>query len=492
MTTFATLDPLSLPDVAGAVAPARMALQLVGGLAIGAFLLATGRCRSATSPRTRPARGALAIRRIVAGLATLAAVALGATAAYAQPTPDHLQCFKVSDATLRHLRGTVDIDAPSIGLAPGCRLSKAKLYCAPAEQQVQPGTLFDGGHAITELPYHGRPAESDRICYQVKCPTGVGTATDRVVTDRFGMHELTRFRTELVCTPATGGTLPPPAQGFQIQTPSIEVAPGQDVTWCYYFRTPNNAKLAVTRLASTMGPAGKGVVFFTTAENGMPAERRPAGDISIVGCEMYSGTTRPTWRYAGYGASDALEFPIDDGAGHPVAMELPAISAGVLMMHFKNETGASVTSGVTLNVEALDQPIYTPTSTLLSYDSTIAVPPFTTGHVETTSCAVPAGVQFWSLSTFAHKQAVTTRVRDAAEILFESFDWANPGASVASAPPFRSFASGTFTHACTYDNPTSRTLLTGPSQQTDENCLGIGYFFPATAPRLCYNGFVLE
>src|SRR5262249_59816127 len=102
---------------------------------------------------------------------------------------------------------------------------------------------------------------------------------------------------------------PPPARGFQTQPPPIEISPGQDVTWCYYFRTPNLAKLAIKRMASAMGPAGKGVVFFTTAENGKVAERRPAGEVSIVGCEMYSGTTWPTWRYAGYGSARGAPVP---------------------------------------------------------------------------------------------------------------------------------------------------------------------------------------
>src|SRR6185436_19981493 len=103
-------------------------------------------------------------------LGALLAMAFNVTAVYAQGDADHLQCFKVSDATLRGLRATVDLDAASLGVASGCTLSKAKLYCAPARLQVQPGTLSNGGHPVDELPYHGPPAATDRICYQVKFP----------------------------------------------------------------------------------------------------------------------------------------------------------------------------------------------------------------------------------------------------------------------------------------------------------------------------------
>src|SRR5262249_49181302 len=213
-------------------------------------------------------------------------------------------------------------------------------------------------------------------------------------------------------------------------------------------RTRSLATVAVKRLASARGPAGRGVVFSTTAENNQAAERRPAGSVSIAECQFFSGTTRPTWRYAGYGASDELAFPADDGNGHPVAMEIPPLSAGVLMMHFKNETSAMVSSTVTLSADALDEIVYTPTATLLSYDATINIPPQTTGHVETQSCAVPTGVQFWDLTTFAHKQAVRTNVLDGLNVLFESFNWADPGAYTLSMPPFHAFASSSLKHGC--------------------------------------------
>jgi hypothetical protein len=478
-------------DMARMLAPAGIALDVLAVLAIVVLVLGRDRRPPAARPRTSPGQGApLAPWRMLPGtLGALLAVALGGTPASAQGDPDHLQCYRVTDATLRRLRGTVDLEAPAIGVAPGCKLSKAKLYCVPARQQVRPGTLFDGVHPVTEVPYHGRPAETDRICYQVRCPPS--TAADQIATDRFGTHALRRLATDMVCTPATGGTLPPPAQGFQVTSPPIEISPGQDVTYCYYFRTPNLATLAVKRWASALGPAGRGLVFFTTTQGDLAAERRPAGELSVVDCELFASTPRPNWRYAGYGPSDELAFPADDGDGHPVAMEIPPTSAGVLMIHFKNETGAPVVSSATLNAEALDDVVYTPTATLLSYDGTIAVPPQTTGHVETQSCAVPAGARFWNLSTFAHKQAVRTNVLDGSNVVFESFDWAHPGAHTLPAPPFYSFASGTFTHRCTYDNPTTRTITRGPSQQFDEQCLGVGYFFPASKPRLCYNGFVL-
>src|SRR5262249_1480438 len=113
-------------------------------------------------------------------MGTVLGVALAASLARAQSDPGPLQCYRVTDATLQHLPAAVDLDAPSIGVAPGCKLPKAKPHRAPARQQVQAGTLSDGPDPIAEPPYHGRPAETDRICYQVRCPSPGGTAADQV------------------------------------------------------------------------------------------------------------------------------------------------------------------------------------------------------------------------------------------------------------------------------------------------------------------------
>jgi hypothetical protein len=92
-----------------------------------------------------------------------------------------------------------------------------------------------------------------------------------------------------------------------------------------------------------------------------------------------------------------------------------------------------------------------------------------------------------------NKQAVLTAVKDgtpaSTDIVFTSTDWELPGAATFTAPDFRSFATGSLTYECTYDNPTNRTITSGPSEATDEQCVAVGYFFPATDYRLCLDNF---
>lgn len=407
--------------------------------------------------------------------------------------PDNLQCYEISNANLRGLRGVVDLDAPSFGLAPGCKISRPKLYCVPADAQVQPGTLTDNGRPVDELPFQGRPADTDRICYNVKCPYPVGSAPDQVVTDRFGTHGFKQLRTEMLCAPAVGGTLPPPRGGFQIEFPEVDVYPGQDITYCYHFRTPNDVPLPIHRFTSQMGPHTQQLVAFTSttgSPNHYPADRKPPGTVSTVDCgPLPTSGSMPHWIYSANDPQSELVFPSDDGTGKPLALEIPPLSSGYIMLHTVNTTNDVIKTKATLNFEALDATTYTKTNTYIGFSSNFALPPYSAGVVETKSCTVPPDAQFWSLTTLTHSRAVNARILDGTSVLVDSPDWSRPVIETVEKPPFVNFASNKLTYACRFDNPTNRTIWRGESYQTDEECLAVGYYFPATRPFGCSNGF---
>jgi hypothetical protein len=404
--------------------------------------------------------------------------------------PDHMQCYRITDATLGRLKGIVDLDAPT-GLAPGCKLGKAKLYCVPAGQQVQPGTLVDGRTPVSTLPYHGPPTETDRICYRVKCEAPNGAAPDQTVTDEFGTHELRKLRTELMCKPATGGTLPPPRSGFQIRTPEIEIPPLYNLGQCYYFRTSNAVTIPVKRFISEMRPVTKQIILLTTTtSSGVPVDKEPPGTVNLIDCDTIPNNgLMAQWVYAADTSPAEVALPDDDGEGNPVAIEIPAHSAGYILMHNHNTTQEPVLAQVTINAEALEGPIYTKSSTLMTYEGSIAVPPGVQGYLATRSCEVPAGAKFWRFTTHTHGRAVRSAIHDGGQLVFETFDWEHPGVQSFPAPPFFTFASNRLSYGCTFNNPFSFTLRTGESYQSEEQCVSVGYFFPATKPLRCQNGF---
>jgi len=138
--------------------------------------------------------------RHLALVLVLAAVLIPALAA--AQTADHLQCYKIKD-TLR-LTGTVDLTSPQFGFDDDCKISKAQLFCVPAdktdEQVIDPTT-----GPITPLPVSAAPAPGDRVCYKVKCPRPAVPLPDEQVTDQFGTRHLSKFTAQMVCTPAVKG-----------------------------------------------------------------------------------------------------------------------------------------------------------------------------------------------------------------------------------------------------------------------------------------------
>jgi hypothetical protein len=160
-------------------------------------------------------------------------------------------------------------------------------------------------------------------------------------------------------------------------------------------------------------------------------------------------------------------------------------------MHHVNPTSEPQKGQVTVNFEALDTPVYTRTETFMSTDDAIAVPQHTSGVVQSRTCDVPPGAQFWSLTTHTHRFATGSFVQDGAQVLFAATDWTSPGSATWPGPPFPTFATNRMTTTCTYDNPNGFTVRSGGSYQTDEQCVAVGYFFPATKPLQCRDGFPL-
>lgn len=464
--------------------------------------------------------------RLVLLLATLV---LGAPSAHA--VTDDLQCFKVRDQTLKKLGAVVDLDAPAMGVAAGCRLGRAELYCVPAETTVRPGTLANGKEPVTPLPFVGPPAEHARLCYRVKCKKGVGRGPEQVATDQFGTHRLAKPKTSLVCRPVVpahgfcgdgmragpeacegadlggatcaslgyltgtlgctsacthdvGGCVPIPPS-FTIRSPDVQIDPGQEIVYCYYFRTPNAEELAIKTWTSTLAPPAARVVMRFTATDVEPPDVQSASN-----CHLLHGLEGGAWPYFTHEPADRYDFPADDGTGTPVAQVVPAAQRGYLWIHYRNLGDAAATGHVEVTGIAHEPgTAVTRADSYVTYDASIGIGP-NASTSESVTCGVPAGATFASLSVLAHRRAVQTYVKDGTAVAFDSTDWLRPGRATWSTPPFLAFAGGELTAQCDYVNPTNGTIVDGPSTATDEVCIAIGSYFPSTTPRLCYDGIL--
>lgn len=285
---------------------------------------------------------------------------------------------------------------------------------------------------------------------------------------------------------AADGDAPVP-RGFQIQSKDVTVQPSQEVTYCYYFTTPNTETLAIHKWKSAMTPGVRSMALFIGGTDGA------SGTISAIcpSIKNASVSNSPVWAYASYEADGELAFPSDDGTGKPLGFELPPGKPAYLVMHHVNATSQPITAHVTLNAEALPEGVaFTKTSTFVTYNDDLAIPANSTNFVASKTCDTLPDTRFWFMSMHTHKQAVRTTVKNgtsaSSNIAYDSADWADPVQKTWPANPFYAFDPGKLTFECAYTNPTNRTITSGDGTTTDEKCMVTSYYFPATKPVLCF------
>jgi hypothetical protein len=297
------------------------------------------------------------------------------------------------------------------------------------------------------------------------------------------------------------GMIDPPDRGFQLVSADIVIEPGQEITYCWYFRTPNTEPMAIKKWQSAMTPGSHHMIMFTTASDLMPP-----GTVSAQNCGFGGSSSlnaRPVWTYAAQTPESTVELPVDDGEGKPLAQVIQPNTPGFFQMHYLNATDEPLTVHVTLNAEALAaDAAYTSTAAYITYNAGLSIKPTATnggvpsvenGGIATKTCNTPANTKFWMVSTHAHKQAVKTEIKNgmpaSSAVAFESEDWEHPAAETWMAAPFYTFndpsGPNRLTYTCTYVNNTNRTITSGDSAQTDEMCMATGYMFPAAQPTFC-------
>jgi len=278
------------------------------------------------------------------------------------------------------------------------------------------------------------------------------------------------------------GELAPPAQGFQIKSPPITVPSGTEETYCYYFSLPVDAEVGVKRWQSQMTAGSHHLILYLTAE-----ADKPDGTI-VKDCDGFGGgiTNVPVWTYSSQTRAGEMAMP------KGVGMTVKARQHGYIQMHYLNPTLEPLEVAVAINGETFaPEETYIRAAAFVTYNTQIQIP----GGVGKTAsaegtCRVKPGISFFALSTHAHRRAVATTVLDADSIIFESDDWEHPGSKRWDEPGY-SFA-GNLTYRCDYVNDSASPVVTGPSANTNEMCMAVGYFYPAQRPVFCINSLVVS
>jgi hypothetical protein len=294
--------------------------------------------------------------------------------------------------------------------------------------------------------------------------------------------------------PTTETGFQPPVHGFQIVSPTIDVDPRAEITFCYYFRTSNTSPLSIQKWASRMTPGVHHMIVYLT-----PEKLREPYTFATEKCGLAAIGVGPVWAYAAQDADQEAVLPPDDGSGHPVGQPIQAGQYGFLQITYRNATDTKVPAHVELNAYAYDDGIQvTPAGSFVTLNTQIDLAPAPSPAMPTTgmvrdSCNVSSDAKFFAMTTFTHKQGVHTFVQDGAMTLFDSVSWEHPGTQSWSMP-FFSFASGKLFNQCEYVNPNGYTIQYGDDTAKQEMCMAIGFFFPSPegTGHFCVDSFVLN
>ena len=290
------------------------------------------------------------------------------------------------------------------------------------------------------------------------------------------------------CVPAGSSACP----GFSIAT-NFEIAGGQAISLCYYFRTATATSIGIGRFSSSLGPAIHNIVVYTTVDKTtqLPADGQPPGTLASTNCGFGAGPNNTAARriYSAHEPVEELRMPDDDGAGLPLALELPANAAGFIEIYALNASEDPVGTNVQLSANGrASAQAYTKTATYLTYAGSLSIPPFGSTTV-TNACAVPNPAKFWWFSTHTHLRATSATLRNGATTLLVTSNWEAPTIATYAAPAFYQFGAGEkLTYECSFTNNLGSMVKAGDSYLSDENCVAVGYYFPGDG-AFCYDSF---
>ena len=280
-----------------------------------------------------------------------------------------------------------------------------------------------------------------------------------------------------------------PHLGFEVATPNIVVPAQSSATYCYYFLAPNTSTMGIKRWASSMSPGMHHLILFATYDTDWnPSERQPPGTLTSIPCGFSEGGGNAAWVYAAHDPAGELLLPTDDGSGTPLAVEVMPSQPMFVQMYVRNNGSTALTTSAVLTADALAPAVtYTKSATYLAANLTLSIPSPTGGFPAQQTCATPTGAKFWWLSTRTHHFATESRIEDATSPLVVSTNWQHPAIATFNPPAFYAFSGSGMTYRCTYDNVTGAPVHAGEDEESQEACIGVGYFFPAARPMLCIN-----
>src|SRR5258705_11185977 len=95
--------------------------------------------------------------------------------------------------------------------------------------------------------------------------------------------------------PTTGDDNPDGSTGdtpaFQVVSKDAMLAPGDQITYCYFFHTSNETDVLINRWVSDMTPGSHHAILFLNPTGSQPAD----GTLDTSGCGGLQASSAPIW-----------------------------------------------------------------------------------------------------------------------------------------------------------------------------------------------------
>lgn len=269
---------------------------------------------------------------------------------------------------------------------------------------------------------------------------------------------------------------PPPGRGVQFGF-SVDLAPGQEGTFCRYFALPGDSDMDVARFEHRFSGTSHHVLVYTTS---IPVAQAPTG---VVPDCLDDGGARDRVMGVAFGSQSEHDVAaLPDGVGMP----LYGSFALIVEFHVLNTTDAPTTAEVAVNLWQAEDELVGEAGTLFYFHDLIAVPAGGTATVRK-RCAVAADVTIMSALPHMHSRGTAFRADligggAAPRTIIDVTGW--DADTIDYEPHIAVTAGQEIDFTCSYRNTGSTLIVDGPSAKRDEMCvLGALYYRP-TAPRL--------
>lgn len=285
--------------------------------------------------------------------------------------------------------------------------------------------------------------------------------------------------------PDASGSNTDPNAAFEIKSPDILLPHGTEVTKCFYFHTSNTSTVAINKWISDMTPGSHHLILLLNPSGAS----QPADGTIQDNCNLFGGATSPSsipaWTFAAASPHVEEDLPADDGAGKPLAQNIPANTAGYVQMHYLNATDNDLMVHIDVKAYALAPSTpYTQTDAYITYIQGFSVPGNATNYPVNGSCPVDPSMKFWQMTSHTHKQGVDVKINDGSTNIYDTTDWEHPMVKEWASNPFYTFTSPNLSWTCSYTNPSSTPINEGQSAAMNEMCMANEYYFPATGPKI--------